>query len=79
VEELSKIVDWIPKGFRVLDLGCGEGSVLGLLVERKKAQVKVIEISPSGAEVCRSMHAGKRAYSPNVDYRVKETCKKDRT
>ena len=54
MEKLSKIVDWIPKGFRVPDLGCGEGSGLGLLVQRKKAQVKVIQISPSGAEVCRS-------------------------
>ena len=53
-EEFSKIVDWIPEESRVLDLGCGEGSLLKLLVERKKAQVEGIEISPSGVEVCRS-------------------------
>jgi len=53
-EEFEKIVDWIPEGSRVLDLGCGEGSLLKLLVERKKAQVEGIEISPSGVEVCRS-------------------------
>jgi methionine biosynthesis protein MetW len=53
-EEFSKIVDWIPEGSRVLDLGCGEGSLLKLLVERKKAKVEGIEISPSGVEVCRS-------------------------
>lgn len=53
-EEFSKIIDWIPEGSRVLDLGCGEGSLLKLLVERKKAQVEGIEISPSGVEVCRS-------------------------
>jgi len=53
-EEFSKIVDWIPAGSRVLDLGCGEGSLLKLLVERKKAQVEGIEISSSGVEVCRS-------------------------
>lgn len=53
-EEFSKIVDWIPEGSRVLDLGCGEGSLLKLLVERKKAQVEGIEISPSGVSVCRS-------------------------
>jgi methionine biosynthesis protein MetW len=53
-EEFAKIVDWIPEGSRVLDLGCGEGSLLKLLVERKKAKVEGIEISPSGVEVCRS-------------------------
>jgi methionine biosynthesis protein MetW len=53
-EEFAKIVDWIPEGSRVLDLGCGEGSLLKLLVERKKAQVEGIEISSSGVEVCRS-------------------------
>ena len=53
-EEFSKIVDWIPERSRVLDLGCGEGSLLKLLVERKKAQVEGIEISPSGVEVCKS-------------------------
>jgi methionine biosynthesis protein MetW len=53
-EEFSKIVDWIPEGSRVLDLGCGEGSLLKLLVERKKAQAEGMEISPSGVEVCRS-------------------------
>jgi len=53
-QEFSKIVDWIPEGSRVLDLGCGEGSLLRLLVEKKKAQVEGIEISPSGIEVCRS-------------------------
>jgi len=53
-EEFTKILDWIPEGSRVLDLGCGEGSLLKLLVERKKAKVEGIEISPSGVEVCRS-------------------------
>jgi methionine biosynthesis protein MetW len=53
-EEFSKIVDWTPEGSKVLDLGCGEGSLLRLLVEKKKAQVEGIEISPSGVEVCRS-------------------------
>jgi methionine biosynthesis protein MetW len=53
-DEFSKIVDWIPEGTRVLDLGCGEGSLLKLLVEKKKTQVEGIEISPSGVEVCRS-------------------------
>jgi methionine biosynthesis protein MetW len=53
-EEFSKIVDWIPEESKVLDLGCGEGSLLKLLVERKKAQVEGVEISPSGVEVCRS-------------------------
>jgi len=53
-EEFSKIVDWIPEGSRVVDLGCGEGSLLKLLVEKKKVTVEGIEISLSGVEVCKS-------------------------
>ena len=67
-EEFSKIVDWIPEGSRVLDLGCGEGSLLKLLVERKKAQVEGIEISPSGVEVCRSK--GLKVRQGRIDERL---------
>ena len=38
------IVDSIPEGVRVLDLGCGEGTLLKMLVDRKKVRGTGIEI-----------------------------------
>ena len=38
------IVDAVPEGARVLDLGCGEGTLLKMLVDRKKVRGTGIEI-----------------------------------
>lgn len=38
------IVSAIPEGVRVLDLGCGEGTLLKMLVDRKKVRGTGIEI-----------------------------------
>ena len=38
------IVDAIPQGARVLDLGCGEGTLLKMLVDRKSVRGTGIEI-----------------------------------
>lgn len=53
-QEYATILDWIPEGCRVLDLGCGEGSLLQALIRKKKIQAEGMELSPSGVEVCRS-------------------------
>ena len=53
-KEYAMIQDWIPEGCRVLDLGCGEGSLLQALIRKKKIQAEGMELSPSGVEVCRS-------------------------
>jgi len=44
-EKFSKIVDWIPEGSRVLDLGCGEGSLLKLFVEKKKHRWRALKLA----------------------------------
>ena len=52
--EYATIQDWIPEGCRVLDLGCGEGTLLQALIREKKIQAEGMELNASGVEVCRS-------------------------
>ena len=52
-EEYEHIERWVPQGARVLDLGCGNGSLLQMLKERKTVSELGIEIAPSGIAVCR--------------------------
>jgi methionine biosynthesis protein MetW len=47
------IVDWVPAGSRVIDLGCGNGSLLALLKERKEVTELGVDLSASGVEQCR--------------------------
>lgn len=46
------IVNEIPSGARVLDLGCGNGDLLAILVEKKGIEPHGVEISQSGVSEC---------------------------
>ena len=46
-EEYDVILNWIPTGSKVIDLGCGDGSLLKLL-EKKGVTGEGIEISKTG-------------------------------
>jgi methionine biosynthesis protein MetW len=48
----SVILDLIPAGTKVLDLGCGDGSLLGKLVRQKGVTGRGIEISEEGVRAC---------------------------
>ncbi len=50
------IASWIPKGARVLDLGCGDGSLLAHLIETRGASGYGVEIDD--ARVLESVKAG---------------------
>jgi methionine biosynthesis protein MetW len=51
--EFDLIVDWIPPGARVIDLACGNGSLMKLLRENKGVEIEGLDIAPSGVDFCR--------------------------
>ena len=46
------ILEWIPPGAAVLDLGCGDGTLLELLSRRKGARVQGVEIDEQAIYRC---------------------------
>ena len=50
--DLKIIVDIVPPGARVLDLGCGDGDLLTTLVQRKSVIGRGIELSEAGVRHC---------------------------
>lgn len=50
--EFSIIENFINDNSCVIDLGCGNGSLMKYLAERKKIKIEGIEISPSGVNQC---------------------------
>src|SRR5689334_103295 len=46
------IADMIEPGSRVLDIGCGDGSLLAYLARRKNVDGRGIELSQSGVNAC---------------------------
>lgn len=52
-KEYSIIVDYIQSGTTVLDLGCGNGTLLQRLRTEKNVKGTGLEISESGVDICR--------------------------
>lgn len=52
--EYGFICNSIKPGSKVIDLGCGNGSLLVRLIQEKNVLAKGVEISKSGVEVCRN-------------------------
>ncbi|WP_458527374.1 methionine biosynthesis protein MetW [Onishia taeanensis] len=50
--DLELIHGWVPKGARVLDLGCGEGTLLDALARDKQVTGYGLEIDPDGITAC---------------------------
>ncbi len=50
--DFEEILRLVPRGARVLDVGCGEGALLELLVQRNAVDGRGIEISPQGVSSC---------------------------
>lgn len=50
--DLQVIADLVAKGSRVLDVGCGDGSLLQLLQEKRDVDGRGIELSQMGVNEC---------------------------
>ncbi len=50
--DLQLIADLVPKGARVLDVGCGDGALLDYLVREKSVDGRGIELSDDGVRDC---------------------------
>jgi methionine biosynthesis protein MetW len=59
------VIDEIPEGSRVLDLGCGDGTLLKLLQEQKNVSGFGVEISEEGVSQC--VEKGVYCYQADID------------
>ena len=50
--EYQTILDWIKPNSSVLDLGCGDGELLSLLIREKKVKAQGIELSEQAIYAC---------------------------
>nr|WP_300315585.1 methionine biosynthesis protein MetW [Halomonas sp.] len=50
--DLNVIHEWVPQGSRVLDLGCGDGTLLHALAQDKSVTGYGLEIDPDGITSC---------------------------
>ena len=51
-QDLRLIADLVTAGARVLDIGCGDGALLGYLTRTKGADARGIELSQAGVKEC---------------------------
>jgi methionine biosynthesis protein MetW len=53
-EDYKYVVELIEEGSMIVDLGCGNGSLMQKLIKEKKVTASGMELSTSGVEICRS-------------------------
>ena len=51
-KEFKVIADLLPKNVRVLDVGCGDGSLMDLLIKEKNIKVRGLEINKENVKKC---------------------------
>ena len=50
--EFKIIADLLPNGSRVLDIGCGDGTLMNLLSNEKNIDVRGLELNEENVESC---------------------------
>lgn len=53
-EEYDVICNWVKKDSKVIDLACGNGSLMNLLTKRNDSKCVGVEKSKSGVEICKN-------------------------
>jgi len=51
--EFQPVINWVEKGSKIIDLGCGNGSLLRMLREKKDAKGYGVELSETGVVVAK--------------------------
>jgi methionine biosynthesis protein MetW len=52
-EDYKYVVELVEEGSKIIDLGCGNGSLMQKLIKEKRVTASGVELSPTGVEVCR--------------------------
>ena len=51
-KEFKVIADLLPKNIRVLDVGCGDGSLMSLLIKEKNIEARGLELIEENVKKC---------------------------
>ena len=51
-KEFKVIADLLPENVRVLDVGCGDGSLMNLLIEKKNIDARGLELEQENVKKC---------------------------
>jgi methionine biosynthesis protein MetW len=65
VIEHKIISEWVSSGASVLDLGCGDGELLSLLIRQKSIHAQGVELSEQAAHNC--IAAGLSVFQQDID------------
>ena len=64
-KEFKVIADLLPNNIRVLDVGCGDGSLMNFLKEKKNIEVRGLELNQENVQQC--IHKGLPVIQGNAE------------
>ena len=69
-KEFKVIADLLPNNTRVLDIGCGDGSLMSLLNEEKHIEVRGLELNQENVQEC--IHKGLPVIQGNAETELRQ-------